>query len=863
MAEKVTIFELDIDIDSSKRDLEDLRLSVNELKKGLKELSDAEKENNKQLDEQRKRLKELQSQKKKDIKSISETQANIDKLLKNRRELNKSIVDQTTVLKTNQSQLRQGQKVIQDATLANDKWNQELQEEKIRLQEINKQRQKTIREGIKLAAEKKELALLQNKQNKSEAELIRLNNLLVKQRKNMVVRTKAERKEYNRLTIAISKNNKELLRQNKSIGRYQRNVHNYTNALRGLFATFGLTGGIVALNQLLSRSVDAYKAEIVEVAKLTTIVKERTNATDAEVQSILNLTNAQQQQGIIGNEIANAGAQQIATFVTEIDTIKTLIPALNDLLAQRKGVNATQEDAVSIGNLFGKTLQGEVTALKRVGVSFTDAQKEILKFGTESEKAATLAEVIKNNVGDLNEELLKTDIGQLKNLENQLGDLEEKLGEAILPALTKWKQLQLDIANALSSLVKGYDVAGFAIAKARTKEFVEANKLLSIEEKRINIQRRLYQIEKEIAETKKIEREARKKGKAGQQEISESVNRRLALKEEKKLLIELGKTGFFIKELKEKEIEKTKEQIEAEKELTEVQKKAAAERRKRAEEKRKREEEERKREEEKRYQEEQDQLDKILEEQIRKKQEAKDKIERLKAETAERQKQKQITDQENELALLETNILGELEAERRRLELKEQQEIEFAERIGANTTLIEEKYSNAKQELARAEKEAKLSLAAEFFGNVATIAGEGTAIAKAAAVAETTINTYKSATAAYSALAGTSPVGPFLGAAAAAAAVVAGLANVRKILSVKTDLPGSSSIGTGTVPSIGSATPAATRAAAIAPEINQGIISRSTFKPQDVGKQAQTAVIIDEVTAKQNEQSANNNTSVI
>jgi hypothetical protein len=56
-------------------------------------------------------------------------------------------------------------------------------------------------------------------------------------------------------------------------------------------------------------------------------------------------------------------------------------------------------------------------------------------------------------------------------------------------------------------------------------------------------------------------------------------------------------------------------------------------------------------------------------------------------------------------------------------------------------------------------------------------------IGKAAAIAETIINTYKAATGAYSALASIPYVGPALGAAAAAAAVAAGLANVQMIRS--------------------------------------------------------------------------------
>lgn len=56
-------------------------------------------------------------------------------------------------------------------------------------------------------------------------------------------------------------------------------------------------------------------------------------------------------------------------------------------------------------------------------------------------------------------------------------------------------------------------------------------------------------------------------------------------------------------------------------------------------------------------------------------------------------------------------------------------------------------------------------------------------IGKVAAIAETVINTYKSATGAYAALAPIPVIGPALGAAAAAAAIAAGVANVQQIKS--------------------------------------------------------------------------------
>lgn len=91
-------------------------------------------------------------------------------------------------------------------------------------------------------------------------------------------------------------------------------------------------------------------------------------------------------------------------------------------------------------------------------------------------------------------------------------------------------------------------------------------------------------------------------------------------------------------------------------------------------------------------------------------------------------------------------------------------------------------------------KTAKLDIAKNTLNSLSTIIGEQTAVGKAAAVAATTIDTYQSATAAYKAMAGIPVVGPALGAAAAAAAVISGIANVKRILSVSKDGSNASSI---------------------------------------------------------------------
>lgn len=180
---------------------------------------------------------------------------------------------------------------------------------------------------------------------------------------------------------------------------------------------------------------DAYAVQEVAETKLATVMQQRMGATDAEIQSIKDLASAQQELGVIGDEVQLSGAQQISTFLTQKDSLETLIPAMNNLLAQQKGLSASTGDAVQVGNLMGKVMMGQVDALKRVGISFTEAEANVIKYGTEQERAAMLAQVITNNVGDMNAQLAQTESGKQQQLANYLGDVKEQIGGLVNGAL--------------------------------------------------------------------------------------------------------------------------------------------------------------------------------------------------------------------------------------------------------------------------------------------------------------------------------------------------------------------------------------------------------------------------------------------
>lgn len=159
--------------------------------------------------------------------------------------------------------------------------------------------------------------------------------------------------------------------------------------------------------------------------------------------------------------------------------------------------------------------------------------------------------------------------------------------------------------------------------------------------------------------------------------------------------------------------------------------------------------------------------------------------EELATERKEAEKEKQIEEIELQRELMAENFQFDLEAQLAYLESKKQQELANAESTGVSKALIEQKYSDLETKIKEQTVNNKLDLASGALGNIAKIAGEESAIGKGASIAQATIDTYKSATSAYSAMAGIPVVGPALGAIAAGAAVAAGIANVKKIVSTK------------------------------------------------------------------------------
>jgi len=228
----------------------------------------------------------------------------------------------------------------------------------------------------------------------------------------------------------------------------------FKNAEAGSFALLGgLTAASVGAAAFGVTSLSAYNSAMEASAKLKTNLLNVKGATMGQVEALEAQASALQAVGVIEDDVIKAGMSQLATFNLQGKTIQALTPKIADMVAQLKGHNATAEDMVAINNLVGKVMTGNVGALSRYGVTLSEVQKEQLKNGDETKKAAVLNEVLAQNYGKVNEALRNTPQGAITGLKNAFGDLQEGVGSYIAVAL-------VPLTKKLSGFIKMVEDGG-------------------------------------------------------------------------------------------------------------------------------------------------------------------------------------------------------------------------------------------------------------------------------------------------------------------------------------------------------------------------------------------------------------------
>nr|DAP92262.1 MAG TPA: tail tape measure [Caudoviricetes sp.] len=244
---------------------------------------------------------------------------------------------------------------------------------------------------------------------------------------------------------------RELKKAGNSIKAFGNKVKNSVKTL-AKWGAIGLGAFTAFATVFAKQSIDAAKVQLKVEKMLETTMKRTSNASKEQIQAIKDEASALQNVGIIGDEVALAGANQLAIYGLKSEEIKKLMPNINDMIAKEKGFNGTQEDAVAMAEVIGKAMEGKTKGLLKYGVALTASEEKMFKAMKKEDRLEFIRNKLNKAIGGTNEALRQTDEGKIVAMNNAWGDMKEELGKKLIPYIAQfsaWFETKIPLIQSL------------------------------------------------------------------------------------------------------------------------------------------------------------------------------------------------------------------------------------------------------------------------------------------------------------------------------------------------------------------------------------------------------------------------------
>lgn len=204
-------------------------------------------------------------------------------------------------------------------------------------------------------------------------------------------------------------------------------------------ATGALLIGVGAIGGILATSVKA-AADAEQIAAQTDAVLQSTKGVAGVTrEAVGDLATALSELTPFEDDAIQGGENLLLTF-TNIG--KNVFPLATETMldmSQAMGQDL-KSSAIQLGKALNQPAEG-LSALQRVGVQFTKAQegqvKALVAAGKTEEAQRVILKELQTEFGGAAKAAGKTFAGQLQILKNTLGNVQEEIGGALLPVLTK------------------------------------------------------------------------------------------------------------------------------------------------------------------------------------------------------------------------------------------------------------------------------------------------------------------------------------------------------------------------------------------------------------------------------------------
>lgn len=249
-------------------------------------------------------------------------------------------------------------------------------------------------------------------------------------------------------------------------------VNNQINGLKSSLSSlksvasnglFQMAAGYFAISSLIgqyNKAVEASNLQLENETKLYATLRAQ-NFRDEQIQGLKDYASELQKIGVVGDEVSLAGIRQLAAFKLNEESIRELLPQVQNLMVAEKGLKATSMDAEKWSKSLGIAVtSGQVRALKQAGIVLDEHTQKVFENATQQERIAILAKEIKERVGEQNAEFLKTPEGKIVSAQNRIGDIYEYLGGLVRDTRADFWSMIADNAEWIQDFLGGLIKAG-------------------------------------------------------------------------------------------------------------------------------------------------------------------------------------------------------------------------------------------------------------------------------------------------------------------------------------------------------------------------------------------------------------------
>ena len=276
-------------------------------------------------------------------------------------------------------------------------------------------------------------------------------------------KVRAVEREYEKVNSQLKETKKDLAAAEAESGNFAEKVKGKFSQLKDkikdTFSPANIKAGIgaigVAVGGFLKGSLDEAKDAEKANADLEQTLKSTKGAAGMTMQSLEELSGAMVKNTTFSDDEAKSGQAMLLTF-TNIgkDVFPQATAALLDM-SQKMGTD-TKTQAMQLGKALNDPVKG-ITALTRVGVTFTDQQKKQI---AAMEKVGNTAGAQKIILAELNKEFggqaaaaAETYDGKQKQVANTMKEIKETIGTALMPVLANLLKSVTPIIQAAANFV--------------------------------------------------------------------------------------------------------------------------------------------------------------------------------------------------------------------------------------------------------------------------------------------------------------------------------------------------------------------------------------------------------------------------